>query len=1273
MAQPAQIDPQRPDGEQTRTELTLARIGLAWRHESRGQQFTGALLDFLRSLATQSTLKSYSFSILEFFDWYQRKYGRLATPADVRRADAVEFNKWLRTRKTGLEKWRLEHDPTRKLDLAIFEIVSRTPGTRIDDIRQALGRFSEFTVFHEGQLILAIEHPNVFRRTGGLAQRLACLVKARTLTRSPSISEIRRGAFDAGLKDPSQAAITEPIPPEVFSYRTPEVQTPEGADRASGIAARLTGLSSFWEYMMNNGENQQGASEPLLRFNVWAAPLKEASRQAPSHQAASRARKTPNFALFLRILATTFYHTYGPGEPALRAAEAAFWGKPLSAPLRRERFNDVRDRALLIFMAQTGARATEVGRLKNRDVAGDPPVVSVLGKRGKRRALLLAPPARSVIQAMRREIAQIARSRTLRGERAATLLDERAPLLPAVSYWGANNWKASETGLTRPGIAMVLRRRAERAGIEPGSADFARAHPHGLRHLFAKIAADSGTPVNRIQAMMGHASAATTGRYMEERDPEKLVIEAFRDVARVVTQRAECVVEEIAPLPPEVSVPSIHPPSMPKARPVTPRAAKSRQAPVRPLKERFPEPMARVERRPLYEEVAEGAFAEAPPGLPLTPSGLEADINAVAVALGEPIDTIRRQQVAEQCGRIQDESLRKLCLIYLLHWGEEGNVQALKKSGGRLTRQERESRDAEKKRKAERDAGLSKLGLSFQENPLTEEEETEFDDEEGEELFIPTTLEELEAMEAAGELAPEPGAVAPLPEMIAPGERIIARAGSDKTKQMFFGKQSGLTWWYGTGGALRPQMPVMSPAQVGNCTAAEQDEICAALISLWHKWFTESDTKAEALVAWVAEAIDAAAQLSASVMERGGEWRAPAAPWEDTALRGTKRRPEPRLVFREHLPKEVVNWFTVVAWQYTISAGGPEGEVRGAQSKVRDQQPPDWYKREDPVLDLPPQERATLIDWIVSLTGQGLPSDSSPLYPVKGSLNIASRAQVAALIESMCSFGRSLDAMRAQPKGGPWRAATYLKATSLADLPIDVRAFFEPHEEEVERAMYSASGGTVADFDIRSAYRDRPERMRVDKFMAIARDLFGEEAFHDSALRNVARCGRIPLSGFRDLFNIENGTVKHDEEFKQAFAARFGTHSECVARRAIRELWELKKARPDAEAIRKPVEMVNLVQALRAYRVPCTELQAMELKFLVRRADVPGGIYSKWKDAKTISEEPRYTEAEELERGIQEEYRHAIGEEFVRSVFTPNQRKMLLALPTPLHFLLALR
>ena len=66
-------------------------------------------------------------------------------------------------------------------------------------------------------------------------------------------------------------------------------------------------------------------------------------------------------------------------------------------------------------------------------------------------------------------------------------------------------------------VRRLLPRLAVRAGIEK------HVHPYGLRHTHAAELAAEGKPVNLIQAQLGHASLATTDRYLRHIAPQQLI------------------------------------------------------------------------------------------------------------------------------------------------------------------------------------------------------------------------------------------------------------------------------------------------------------------------------------------------------------------------------------------------------------------------------------------------------------------------------------------------------------------------------------------------------------------------------------------------------------------------------------------------------------------------------------------------------------------------------------------------------------------------------
>jgi len=146
-----------------------------------------------------------------------------------------------------------------------------------------------------------------------------------------------------------------------------------------------------------------------------------------------------------------------------------------------------RNRVLLRLLYRAGLRVSEIAGLCWRDAHArdDGGQVTVFGKGSKTRTVLLPSDVwRDLI--------------SLRGEAG---LDE--PVFR--SRRGRH--------LDPSAIFRIVRHAAERAELEA----MGKVSPHWLRHAHATHALERGAPIHLVQATLGHASVATTGRYLHAR------------------------------------------------------------------------------------------------------------------------------------------------------------------------------------------------------------------------------------------------------------------------------------------------------------------------------------------------------------------------------------------------------------------------------------------------------------------------------------------------------------------------------------------------------------------------------------------------------------------------------------------------------------------------------------------------------------------------------------------------------------------------------------
>jgi site-specific recombinase XerD len=174
------------------------------------------------------------------------------------------------------------------------------------------------------------------------------------------------------------------------------------------------------------------------------------------------------------------------GKAVVPYLEKAEMDALLAAPDRRTA-QGRRDYALLLFLYNAGARATEAAQLKVSDLDIRAACAKITGKAGKQRLCPLWP-------------ATIIELDALIGTRAAT-----QPVF--VNRLGHP--------ITRFGIHTLVERYTLRIYAKFPALATKRVSPHSIRHSTATHLLRAGVDINTIRGWLGHASLDTTNIYAE--------------------------------------------------------------------------------------------------------------------------------------------------------------------------------------------------------------------------------------------------------------------------------------------------------------------------------------------------------------------------------------------------------------------------------------------------------------------------------------------------------------------------------------------------------------------------------------------------------------------------------------------------------------------------------------------------------------------------------------------------------------------------------------
>jgi integrase/recombinase XerD len=248
----------------------------------------------------------------------------------------------------------------------------------------------------------------------------------------------------------------------------------------------LADLTSFL------GKSPADATEEEIK--AWLADLRGRG-QAPS----SVARRAAAARAFYRHLVLLGARGENPAADVDLPRRRSRLPRTLS-PAEVERLIDaangttprsLRDRALVELLYGAGLRVSEAVGLERGGIDLENRLVRCVGKGDKER---IVPLGREGVEALRRYLS-----------RGRPYLDRRRrPELFLNAQGGA---------LTRAGAFLILRKLAEKAGLDPQ-----RVHPHILRHSFATHLLEGGADLRSVQEMLGHADLGTTELYTHVSD-----------------------------------------------------------------------------------------------------------------------------------------------------------------------------------------------------------------------------------------------------------------------------------------------------------------------------------------------------------------------------------------------------------------------------------------------------------------------------------------------------------------------------------------------------------------------------------------------------------------------------------------------------------------------------------------------------------------------------------------------------------------------------------
>ncbi len=262
------------------------------------------------------------------------------------------------------------------------------------------------------------------------------------------------------------------------------------------VAAYRNDLGQFLSYLTSKGSVSPAAWSDVTEEQI-AAYLAYMKNKPKPYASSTVARKVAAIKSFFNYLSSTSQIAVNPAvdidSPKVKKRLPQTLSheeveRLLAAPGGGTSPKSIRDQALLSILYSTGMRVTEAVSLQLDDVDFDADVLYAPARQGENREIPLDPANEVILNYYLTE----GRPQLVKNP------DEKALFL---------NHRGDK--LTRQGLWLIIKGYARQAGLE------AEVTPHTLRHSFAAHRLDTGSDLEEIQRLLGHANISTTQVYTQ--------------------------------------------------------------------------------------------------------------------------------------------------------------------------------------------------------------------------------------------------------------------------------------------------------------------------------------------------------------------------------------------------------------------------------------------------------------------------------------------------------------------------------------------------------------------------------------------------------------------------------------------------------------------------------------------------------------------------------------------------------------------------------------